>query len=538
MEIAIETTITAVTVYPDRARVTCRGRAEVAPGQHQLIVGELPLALEPESVRVGGAGTARVQLRGVDVQRRHYAQAPAANVLALEEQIKGLQDELQGLDDRQAVKQASIGHLDGLRKATTEYAWGLARGRSTADNQAALMRFFEEEDTRLRADLRALGGEGRSLQEQLDKLRAELDQLHSARPRQRFEARVEVEVLSAGEFAVEVTYVAGRAGWRPLYDMRLEQPQTAGGAASVALTALAEITQNTGQDWRGVGLTVSTARPALNQRVPELTPWYVDVPAPPAPAPQPRPMRARSMAKSAGAELMTADEAPMAMMAMAPPMLEAEVVVAEVEESGTAVSFTVSGSIDIPGDGTPHKTTLARHELPPQLDFLAVPRHTDAVYRRAKLTNSTGAPLLPGPANLYVGDEYIGQNRLEYTPGGAEVELVLGVEERITVKRELVRRDVDKRLLRDVRQVAYGYEIKLENLLPAPARITVQDQYPVSRHEQIKVRLDRITPEPLEQSDLHILKWQLDLAPAEKKTIRYEYQVEHPRALSVVGLID
>ena len=535
MEIPIETTITTVTVYPDRARVTCRGRADVAPGQHQLIVGELPLALEPESVRVGGAGTARVQLRGVNVQRRHYAQAPAANVLALEEQIQRLQDDLQALSDRQAVKQASISHLDGLRQATTEYAWGLARGRSTVDNQAALMRFFEEEDARLRADLHALAAEGRDLQEQLAKLQAELEQLRAAQPRQRFEARVEIEVLSAGDFTAELTYVVGRAGWRPLYDMRLTQPPAAGGAATVALTALAEISQNTGQDWRGVGLTVSTARPALNQRVPELTPWYVDVPPPPAP--QPRPMRARAMAKDAGAEMLY-DEAPMAMMAMAPAVMPAEVMVAEVQESGTAVSFTISGNIDIPGDGTPHKTTIARHELPPQLDFLAVPRHTDAVYRRAKLTNSTGAPLLPGPVNLYVGDEYIGQNRLRYTPGGAEVELVLGVEERITVKRELVRREVDKRLLRDVRQVAYGYEIKLENLLPTTARVTVQDQYPVSRHDQIKVRLDRVVPEPVEQSELHILKWQLDLAPAEKKTIRYEYQVEYPRALQVVGLID
>ena len=101
-----------------------------------------------------------------------------------------------------------------------------------------------------------------------------------------------------------------------------------------------------------------------------------------------------------------------------------------------------------------------------------------------------------------------------------------------------MRREVDKRLLRDVRQVVYGYEIKLENLLATAARVTVQDQYPVSRHEQTKIRLDRVAPEPAEQSELHILKWQLDLAPAEKKTIRYEYQVEHPRALHVVGLID
>lgn len=538
MEIPVETTITTVVVYPDRARVTCRGQAEFPAGLHQLIIGELPLALEPESVRAGGAGTARVRLRGVDVQRRHYAQTPAANVIALEEQIERLQDQLQALVDRQSVKQASIDHLTGLRQATTEYAWGLARGRNTAENQATLMRFFEEEDARLRVELRALDVEQRDLHEELAKLQAELDQLRSARPRQRYEARLEVEALSAGDFAVEVTYVVGRAGWRPLYDVRLLEPQRDGGASGVVLTALAEITQNTGQDWSGVGLTVSTARPALNQRVPELKPWYVDVPRPPQPLP--RAVHARAMAKGAAAEsteMYAADAMPMMAMA-APPVVEAEVEVAEVQDSGTAVSFAVSGSIDIPGDGTPHKTTIGRHELAPQLDFLAVPRHTDAVFRRAKLSNTTGAPLLPGPINLYVGDEYIGQNRLEYTPGGAEVELVLGVEERITVKRELVRREVDKRLLRDVRQVVYGYEIKLENLLAAPARVTVQDQYPVSRHEQIKVRLDRVAPEPAEQTELHLLKWQLDLAPADKKTIRYEYQVEHPRALNVVGLLD
>jgi len=256
-------------------------------------------------------------------------------------------------------------------------------------------------------------------------------------------------------------------------------------------------------------------------------------------APPPRPMVRAALAKGAALEAAAFDEAPAAMAMMAAPSLfDAEIEVAETQDTGTAVTFAVSGSVDIPGDGTPHKTTLGRHELEPQLDFLAVPRHTDAVYRRAKLSNATGAPLLPGPVNLYVGDEYIGQNRLEYTPTGAEVELVLGVEERVTVKRELVRREVDKRLLRDTRQVAYGYEIKLENLRAAAVRVTVQDQYPVSRHEQIKVRLDRVTPEPLEQSDLHILKWQIDLAPAEKRSIRYDYQIEHPRGLHVVGLLE
>lgn len=535
MGIPVETVVTSVVVYPDRARVTCRGRCELPVGTHQLVVGELPLALETESVRASGAGTAHVRLRSVDVQRRHYAAAPAANVTALEERIVATQSRLQELMDRQAVKQASISHLDGLRAATPEFARGLARGRSTVESQAALMRFFEEEDARVRVELRVAEDEQRAVKDELAKLQAELEQIRSARPRQRYEARLEVEVSAAGDFTVEVNYVVGHAGWRPLYDARLQDTGNAGGNV-VALTSLAEITQNTGQDWAGVRLSVSTARPALNQRVPELKPWFLDVLHP-----QPRAMRANIATKAArmdAMEMAAADEAMPMMAAMAAPVAAAEVEVAETQESGTAVTFLVSGDVNIPGDGTPKKTALGQYELTPRLDFLAVPRHTDAVYRRATLENTTGAPLLPGDVSLYVEEEYIGQNSLEYTSGGGEVELTLGVEDRIKVKRELVRRDVDKRLLRDQRQVVYGYEIKLENLLPNPAHIYVQDQYPVSRHDQIKIRLDRAVPEPAEHTDLHLLKWQLDMAAGEKKTIQLEYQVEHPRALPVAGMID
>ena len=536
MEIPINTVVSSVVVYPDRARVTSAGRAEVTTGLHQLIIGELPLALEPESVRAAGAGTARVRLRSVDVQRRHYAQTPSANVNALEEKVERARAALQTLDDRQAVIQASIDHLNGLRVATTEYAWGLARGRHTVEKQAALMRFFEEEDTRLRGDLRGLGEQQRAAKDELAKLQAELDQMRAARPRQRYEARLEVEVLAAGDFEVEVNYVVGRAGWRPLYDMRLREGD-AGGAAVVAVTNLAEITQNTGQDWTNVRLSVSTARPALNQRAPELKPWFIDAYQPPQP--QPRMYKAQMARESADVMHTMADEGPPMLAAMAAPApMAAEIEVAEAQQEGTAVSFLVAGGVDIPGDGTPKKTVLGITDLSPRLDYLAIPRHTDAVYRRAKLTNTTGGPLLAGPVSLYVGDEYIGQNRLEYTPGGGEVELVLGVEERIKVKRELVRREVDKRLLRDQRQVNYGYEITLENLTQSTARITLEDQYPVSKHDQIKVRLDRATPEPNEQTELHILKWELDIAAGEKSTIRFEYQVEHARALRVAGLLD
>ena len=57
----LDTTITEVTVYPDRARVMRRGTVELKRGQHRLQVGELPLSLLPESVRAGAPIVSKMQ---------------------------------------------------------------------------------------------------------------------------------------------------------------------------------------------------------------------------------------------------------------------------------------------------------------------------------------------------------------------------------------------------------------------------------------------------------------------------------------------
>jgi uncharacterized protein (TIGR02231 family) len=346
---------------------------------------------------------------------------------------------------------------------------------------------------------------------------------------------VDVEVLEAGSFRPELSYVVWNAGWQPLYDVRLLERED---GRSLDITYIAQVTQNTGQDWHDVSLVVSTARPALNQRLPELKPWFLDVYRP-APPPQP-PLARQAKAQAAAPQMATMAMGPAAEEIMVERMMvaEAEVAVAEVQSSGTAVSFAVSGKTDIPSDGSPHKTTINQFQLDPKLDYLAVPKHTDAVYRRATVANSSTSPMLEGPMNLFVGDEFIGKNRLEYTPANGEIELLLGVEENITVERTLEKRDVDKRLLRDNRQVRFGYKIEIKNLLPTEAKLEVHDHIPVARHEQIKVKLDKVKPEPAEQTDLHLLEWHLSLAAGETQMIEYEFVVEHPRSMQIVGLRD
>jgi uncharacterized protein (TIGR02231 family) len=533
MDYAVETTVSAVTVYPDRARVVCGGACEVAEGSHVIVLGDLPLALEPDSVRAQGAGVAHVRLRSVDVTRRIYAAAPSERVQELETALEERAGALQAVLDNRAGAEAMLAHLDGLRGETEQFARGLAKGQSSVEDQAKLLLFMADQDRQARAQMRELDSEARLIQREVDKLTAELDKVRSARPRQRYEVRLDVEVLKAGMFEPEISYVVGQSGWQPLYDMRFSAPENDKSAAAIRVTYLAEVTQNTGQPWAGVRLAVSTARPALNQRVPELRPWFVDEYHPP----QPRPVMARNamMAKSDRLESFMSDAAPAAMM---DEYVAADVAVAEARQEGTAVTFDLGGRIDIPGDGTSQKTVIGQFDLDPRVDYFCAPRHTDAVFRRARVSNTGPGPLLAGRVSLFAGDEFIGSNALDYTPVNGELELMLGVEERIEVERELARRDVDKRLLRDVRQINYGYEITLRNGLSSAAEIAVEDQYPVSRHEQIKIKLDATTPAPESQSDLHIITWRLALPPASERKITYQFTIEHPRDMKVSGLAD
>jgi uncharacterized protein (TIGR02231 family) len=300
---------------------------------------------------------------------------------------------------------------------------------------------------------------------------------------------------------------------------------------------LAQVTQQSGESWEAVALMLSTARPALAATVPELEPWYIQPVVRPVPraasqaAPDAREMREGAM-KFAAAPAPLELGAEMAGAAM----YEAEDAAARVEQNGAAINYGVSGKVSIPADGAPHKVTVARYNLPPKLDYVSAPGLVQAVYRRAKAVNASPYTLLAGKANLFAGDEFTGAAELELTAPQGELELFFGVDDRVKVERELKRREVDKTILGGKRRIRYGYEIRLENLLESQARLTVHDQIPVARHEEIKVKLEACEPKATSQSELNLLDWELELAAKEKRTLRFDFSVEFPQAMEVRGL--
>src|SRR5436190_16305973 len=254
----MDTVPTSVTVFPDRARVTRSGRVTLAVGVQKIEIVNLPLALIQDSVRASGQGAARAKLAGVSTRLENFVETPAEAVRELEAKIQAGEDADMELIARGGVLEKEQKYLEGLAAQSEMFARGLALRNRTTEEQGGIFDFVTSRSQNLQSELLKISRERRELAKELDRLRRDLRNAQAARPRQRYVVTVELEVSVPGDFELELMYMVNGAGWKALYDLRLAE----GGNLEVAY--LAQVTQNTGEDWPDVALTLSTAFPALS----------------------------------------------------------------------------------------------------------------------------------------------------------------------------------------------------------------------------------------------------------------------------------
>ncbi|MEH2260060.1 mucoidy inhibitor MuiA family protein [Nostoc sp.] len=531
----VQSEIVAVTVYSDRALVTRRGVVDLTGIEQELVITPVPMTLETESVRVSGTGTVGVRLVGVSSDRIYTTEPVAERVAHLTRQIQQLEVEKRHLQAQVDALALQSSFIAGLREKTEEpFSQSLSRKNLSLSETLDFLNFLGSQYS----EYAIASGECKTQQQELDKqlqaLYTSLQIIQTPHSKESFSLVVAVEVAGEGEFELEVSYIVNRASWNPLYDLRFSTTSDI-----VHLSYLAEITQSTGEDWIGANLTLSTAKPGLGTLPPKLEPWYIDTPRPHrvrerrsrlAAQPPLLPSIAEPPASAARADWQEEDEV------AEDSLIPAETVTAEVSKEGSVVTFKLNGGGNIPSDGAPHKTTIFNDDYPCSFDYVAMPRLVSFAYLQANVKNNpNGATLLPGKANIFRDNVFVGTTGLENIAPGQEFKLNLGIDEGLKIERDLVERLVDKRLISNQRRITYSYRLIITNLLDKEVNLKLTEQLPVSRNEQIKVRLSRSNPQ-IQLGEMGILEWLLTLPPQERREIYYQFNVEHPPDLMVVGL--
>jgi uncharacterized protein (TIGR02231 family) len=199
------------------------------------------------------------------------------------------------------------------------------------------------------------------------------------------------------------------------------------------------------------------------------------------------------------------------------------------------VTYRPSRPVAVPSGVSGHRTTLAQLDLTAVLGYVTAPVLAEEAYLRAVVVNTSSHALRPGRASVFHDAEFVGTTSLDAWAPGEELELALGVDDRIRVERELVRRTASKATLSGQKRREAEYRITVGNHGPRSADVTVLDQAPVSRDDSITVKDVRSSPEPAETSELGELTWRLTLAPGETGEVKLSYRVDVAKGVELSG---
>ncbi|MBI4674393.1 MAG: mucoidy inhibitor MuiA family protein [Chloroflexi bacterium] len=518
----LETQITAVTVFPDRARVTRAGQLALEPGPQTIVIENLPRALDASSVRAAGAGNAR--LNGVQIVHRYHAEINPSAAQAAQEKLQALLDQDKILSDETDAWQARLTVVKNIGEQGGEnFARMLARGKLSLEGLTNTLDYMSNSFEAASNVLRDLYIRRRELQKQIEAAKREAEKLANAAARESHDAQISIDVAAAGTVALELTYNVHGASWQALYDARLDGDR-------LEWNCLAQVQQQTGEDWNmPYALTLSTATLATGIDKPALPPWRIDAYHPP----QPRALKVRG-----GPPLAAAAPAPQMMLAAEsapPPPMAYDI--AEVETSGASVTYKIATPRAIPSDGEPHQVNITTLNLNAALDYFCAPKADEHAFVRAKFKNASEYLMLAGEVSLYHGPEFVGTRSTETIAPNQEVELFLGAEERLRVERKEIQHEVNKTgLIGNNASAALAYRITVENPARELARVTVLDQMPVSQHPDIKVRLRDATPKPATQNEQGELAWNVEIKKGDKQQIEFSVTVEYPKEMRVMGL--
>lgn len=191
------------------------------------------------------------------------------------------------------------------------------------------------------------------------------------------------------------------------------------------------------------------------------------------------------------------------------------------------------GLVDVPADGRPRSVPLLAREGPVTQALVVVPSESDQAVRSATLRNPLGVPLLAGPADVYLGDEFLVTTPLETVPAGGDLVVGLGVEEALKVARNTHFAESTQGLLGGSLTLEHVVEIEVASRLPAPADVEVRERVPVIRDDEkdIELEVGEASPpwEAYAQTHDHPLRggrrWRFPIGPGESRRMSYSYTI-------------
>ena len=507
----IDSVVVHADIYRDAALVKRRGTANLSPGENRLSFAHLPNRLLPNSIQLSLAENVPVVLEDLYFEIQKIKSEPP-ELESMDLAIKEKETLIDSLNKQIALIEHEIKFARNLSRYFAEHYVRDKESAATNVQQAEETWSFVEktvsEANRNKAEIKGLLDQ---LTSELKDLKEEREEAFSKLKQKR--GLVVIVLQSSQSLQVELffSYLLPGCRWYPAYEMHANMQER-----SLNLGYFAFVQQNSYENWNNITLALYTSNAQQVGNIPSLHPIYLN------PIYQEN-RRMRALASKAE-YVLTDSEMRSATAEPAPPE-------AEIQRSMTSFQAIVPGTVNIPPEYKKVKLPVLNKNLEVTFWTEFVPAIQNKGYLIAEMINELELPILPGRSLVFIDDKLTAQVDLEFYQPDDTMELSLGIDEQMKIKRKIGKQlEVQSGLIDKTTTLRRQYFTDITSFHLKEHTIKIREQYPVSQNEKIEVK--RIVPKGKDaqfEDDTGIFVRSLEINPKENKTLETRFEVSFPR---------
>jgi len=570
----VKSKITGVAVFSSGAQITRAATFELPQGKSLLAFKNLSPYINKESIRVDGDGNYTI----LNVQLQNDYLNELEKTKEINDLNTGIQQYRDKIEDEETWIKILNEKLEFLKSNKS------ITGKEQAVNPEvfkSLNLIYGENFEKYTLEVLKRKRLIKDYTKETEKLENQLNSLNSKSELPSGTITIMVDSKRAQTSNIKLAYLVDNANWYPSYDIRfldITKPLT--------VSFKANISQNTGVDWKNVDLKLSTAKTNVSAQIPYLSTNYLQFYSPremnalqgkvagvqlsnnavPSTSSE---MKIRGYASASGenAPLYVVDGIQQAdISTLNPDNIEkmdvlkgasATALYGSRGANGVIVITTKQGSdnsdvpltvttknetsneyiVDAPqsvnSDNKLNSLTFRESELNATYEYQCIPKLSKNVYLIAKISDWYKADLMDGEANIYLENSFVGKSKINTQQFSDTLDISFGIDNNISVKREKIKDFSQSEFIGSNKKVTYAWKLTMRNNKPYSIKAKLYDQVPVSSIKDIQVETLELSGGVM-NANTGKVAWTIELKPNETKQVILKYSVKSPKDKTVL----
>jgi len=549
----IKSEIKKVKLYITSGEMTHESNIKLEKGRNKLIFSGISAFADPNSIQFTGDNNFRLVSISTEID---FLAAESYNprISILKDSLESMKDALQLNIDTESSYNAELGVLN-----TNKDLKG-ANNSITIDQIKAAGEYYRTRTLEINKIVSKLKKEQALLRAKIDGTRLQLTDLNYTENQRSNQIIILVDANDAGSVNTTLKYNVSDCGWVASYDLTatdINQP--------VRLKYKAQVYNNTGNEWKDVQLTLSTADPTLSATAPTLNPFYLEynnyIEQDRNAYLQPQAQSQSSYRSQVENEINWANQ-----RSYDNYMLDKEDAGAKLFESNNmaynfenvrlnglsanlgkkvttvntqdiyisemTAEFVVPNNFTCPSDAKPYLVEIKEISVPATFSQVSVPKLDQSAFLLANIVGWQDLELVPGTTSVYFGGNYVGTSYIDTRNVNDTLSLSFGRDPKIQVLRKLKSEMSTKKVSAGTKRDTYYYDIQVRNNRTVPVTVDVFDQVPISKNSEITVSVETLGGGKRDDITGEVA-YKITLQPGETKNLEIGYTIKYPKDYNV-----